>query len=222
MVCVCVVVGGGGGGGAGGGGEEGGGGGGGGGRYTLPVVQKGQQVTHTVGFSSSPSWLSSIDDWYVTEGTSALAVTETSHSIRNGELYKKLTPKTVSCWIRSVVANTLATDGASWGELFGYMHSGTYNNEWQVIDTAKFTPGVRPAAGGGLLTIVEEVPGMVHSEDMSATLADDAFWPSFNVPFFPDIQHAAGYSKSDWSTDPRHCLFTALQASVLNDTASAN
>lgn len=69
----------------------------------------------------------------MTNGTSSLVVIETSHSIRNTALYKKLSQQTVFSWIRSVVANALASDGAEWAALFSAYHSGTYNNEWQVI-----------------------------------------------------------------------------------------
>ena len=58
------------------------------------------------------------------------------------------------------MANTLATDGLTWAELFSYERSGTYNNEWQVIDLEKFTPGTKPTEGSGLLTILEEIPGI--------------------------------------------------------------
>ena len=119
-----------------------------------------------MGFSSSPSWLASIDDWYMTTGTSELAVIETSHGINNKKLYNDLTPKSVLCWIRTIVANTLAMDGNTWAELFSYEHSGTYNNEWQIVDLEKFTPGTKPKEGTGLLTILEEIPGhslhMIH------------------------------------------------------------
>jgi hypothetical protein len=46
----------------------------------------------------SPSWLASMDDWYMTNGTSQLAVIETSHDINNQSLYDKLTPSSVLCW----------------------------------------------------------------------------------------------------------------------------
>mmetsp|Transcript_29011 Transcript_29011/g.87081 ORF Transcript_29011/g.87081 Transcript_29011/m.87081 type:complete len:544 (-) Transcript_29011:156-1787(-) len=181
--------------------------------YHLPVVRKGTQAVHTVSFSSSPSWLASIDDWYMTNGTSSLVVIETSHEIQNSQLYKKLSPQTVFCWLRVVVANALAADGAEWAAIFSAYHSGTYNNEWQVIDLHKFTPGANPSPG--LLTIVEEIPGLIHAEDMTSTMvAMGGYWPSFNVPYFPDIQRAAGYQPSDWTDDPRHCLLKGLQSSV--------
>jgi len=186
--------------------------------YTFPVVKgnEGQIAMQTVSFSSSPSWLSSVDDWYLTDGLSKLAVIETSHSINNHALYSKLRPETVSSWIRVVVANALATDGGSWADIFSIAHSGTYNNQWQVVDMNRFSPGVAPSAG--LLTILEEVPGMIHAEDMTPHLVAEKFWPSFNVPFFPKIQQAAGYTPSDWSGDKRHCLLAALHESVTSIT----
>ena len=184
----------------------------------------------------------------MTTGTSDLAVIETSHGINNKKLYNQLTPMSVLCWIRVIVANTLATDGNSWAELFSYEHSGTYNNEWQVVDLEKFTPGTKPREGTGLLTILEELPGitrdahnsriaifanacihsdswhapcsdivgMIHYEDMTTTLSKQGYWPSFNVPYYPSIQRAAGYSHSDWENDDRHCLFAQLQESVVD------
>ena len=57
------------------------------------------------------------------------------------------------------------------------------------------------------------------SKDMTPKLVAELFWPSFNVPYFKEIQDAAGYSAEDWANDPRHCLFSALQASVVNMSA---
>ena len=37
-------------------------------------------------------------------GTSELAVIETSHAVQNHNLYKKLSSKSVLCWIRTIVA----------------------------------------------------------------------------------------------------------------------
>merc|ERR1712196_225065 len=71
-------------------------------------------------------------------------------------------------------------------------------------------------------TIVEEVPGLVHTEDMTTRLQEDGYFPSFNVPFFPVVQEAAGYSPRSWTGAARYCLFKELQGSVQNpDTMEA-
>lgn len=52
------------------------------------------------------------------------------------------------------------------------MHnSGTYANQWMVLDLAKFSPGMPPRAG--LLHILEELPGLIHYEDMTEILVSE-------------------------------------------------
>ncbi len=38
----------------------------------------------------------------------------------------------------------------------------------------------------GLLWVVEQIPGLVVAADMTPTLLL-GYWPSFNVPFFPEV-----------------------------------
>lgn len=45
-----------------------------------------------------------------------------------------------------------------------------------MIDMNKFTPGTQPAKDDGLLTILEEIPGQIHWEDMTATVSKEGFW----------------------------------------------
>lgn len=40
-----------------------------------------------------------------------------------------------------MVANRLATDGKSWSDIFQQYNSGTYNNQWMVVDYNKFKKG---------------------------------------------------------------------------------
>jgi hypothetical protein len=58
------------------------------------------------------------------------------------------------------------------------------NNQYMVVDLNKFVPGeaLRP----GLLWVAEQVPGLVAAADMTPMLAF-GYWPSFNVPFFPEV-----------------------------------
>ena len=49
---------------------------------------------------------------------------------------------------------------------------------------------------------------------MTGYLTKHGYWPSFNVPYFHEVQVKAGYSASDWSDDDRHCLFEKLQGSI--------
>ncbi len=71
-------------------------------------------------------------------------------------------------WARARIANQLAYSGVSWAEIFAEYHSGTYVNQWMVLDLRKFKPGQDPLPK--FLTVLEEVPGYIRFEDMTPTL----------------------------------------------------
>ena len=62
--------------------------------------------------------------------------------------------------IRSVVANRLASNGQAWCELFTDFNSGTYNNQWMIVDYNKFAPSKQLAAGAGVLHVLEQIPSV--------------------------------------------------------------
>ena len=88
-----------------------------------------------------------------------------------------------------------------------------YTNQWQVVDLNLFTPGA-PSLTAGLLTVVEEIPGLVHVGDQTKYLEKHKYWPSFNVPYYMDVRAANGNFPDSWSTAPRNKLFHLLQGNV--------
>ncbi len=66
-------------------------------------------------------------------------------------------PESILSWMRGRVANQVAGDGAQWAEAFSKHHSGTYVNQWIVVDSNKFVKGQKPLPG--FLTVLEELPG---------------------------------------------------------------
>eukprot|EP01035_Chromulina_nebulosa_P018640 gene18640-24381_t len=179
----------------------------------------GSQINHDIYFSSSPGLLSSIDDFYVIKGHGNLAVIETSLDIYNDELLKLIHTDTLLSWMRAKVSNQLAYDGFSWAERFSSYHSGTYANQWMVIDFDKFTSGNYPSQG--FLTVLEEVPGYIHYEDLTHHLNSEGYWASYNNPYFDDIFILSGYielceadASSCHDTDPRALIFADIQSSV--------
>jgi hypothetical protein len=87
--------------------------------------------------------------------------------------------------------------------------SGSYNNQWIVVDYKLFVAG-QPLADG-LLWIGEQYPGAFPFQDATAVClaiclcvavrasADVAqylrlgYWPSYNIPFMPGTYAAMGY-----------------------------
>jgi hypothetical protein len=157
--------------------------------YSFPL--SGGFVGTEMSFSSYPAYLSSLDDYYAI-WSSGIAVTETTNSIFNMSLYKLVVPQSLFAWHRVRAANLLATTGAQWAAVFSEYNSGTYNNQYMVVEVGKFTP--KAALPPGILTVVEQIPGLVVSGDKTDYLVS-GHWPSYNVPFFPAIYNASGYTQ---------------------------
>jgi hypothetical protein len=138
-----------------------------------------------VSFSSYPGMVYSSDDFYVMD--SGLVVMETSLTILNEKLYGKNAPtRGVFTFIRSMVANLLAGDAPAWAEIFSQQNSGTYNNQWMVVDMNKFVPGTKTLSKD-LFWVLEQIPGRVVAKDMTKLLQAQTYWGSFNRPFFKEI-----------------------------------
>ncbi|KXZ56769.1 hypothetical protein GPECTOR_1g693 [Gonium pectorale] len=72
----------------------------------------------------------------------------------------------------------------------GRFNSGTYNNQYMIINANRFKP--RDELQPGVLWVLEQMPGMIKSADMTEELSR-GYWPSYNVAYFPDVYAAAGY-----------------------------
>jgi len=162
----------------------------------------------TVIFSAYPGLLSSFDDFYVIVDR-GLVVTETTNDICNKTLFSLIKPDTLMCWERTMVADMLATDGKSWTDIFVKFNSGTYNNQFIIMDTRLFKPSSTvesesqqqkqlPYADfpANFLWIVEQMPGKCTAADVTPVLNLQGYWPSYNRPYFPDIFEAMGYKKT--------------------------
>ena len=191
--------------------------------YSFPLMRSGVMgKPYNVYFSSSPALLSSVDDFFTISGYAQLGVIETTNDMLNMDLLDKVVPQSMLSYMRAVISNQLAKDGHNWAELFSEYQSGTYTNQWMVLDLTKFTPAKTPQRG--FLTVLEEVPGRVHWEDMTDSLARNNYWPSYNNPYFVDIQQLSGYAaacnlSSAWCYDtaPRANIFRERQSSIQNE-----
>lgn len=141
--------------------------------YSMPVMLLNGSVYGTIPtdiyFSSSPGLLSSVDDFFLVQGPdSHLSVIETSLDVFDYHVLEKIQPHSVLSWIRSRVSNQLAVSGSDWTRVFSMHHSGTYTNQWMIIDMNKFDSFKQPKPG--FFTVLEEIPGYVHWEDMTQHL----------------------------------------------------
>jgi hypothetical protein len=163
--------------------------------YKHYTLNYGSAVSKQVSFSSYPGNLASIDDFYFAD--TGLAITETTVGIMNATMYDgNVVPQTVLYWIRVMVATRMANSGPEWVEVFSRYNSGTYNNQWIVLDMKLFTPGEDLVPN--TLWIAEQAPGVVASRDRTQTL-QYGYWPSYNLFSVPELAAQAGYnSSSEW------------------------
>uniref|UniRef100_A0A8C6Z6T7 Phospholipase B-like n=1 Tax=Nothoprocta perdicaria TaxID=30464 RepID=A0A8C6Z6T7_NOTPE len=190
-------------------------------KYTLPFRTSARGTGGSVQvFSSYPGTIFSGDDFYIL--SSGLVALETTIGNNNPALWKYIRPQgSVLEWLRNIVANRLARSGAEWAALFRRFNSGTYNNQWMVVDYKAFSPGAA-SAQHGVLTVLEQIPGLVVVADKTELLYQQGYWASYNVPYFEEIFNASGNLElvkkyGDWFSyegSPRARIFRRNQTLV--------
>ena len=142
----------------------------------------------SITMSSYPAAVNSQDDFYITDAN--LYVSETTNSVLNLTLFDLLDPNTLMCWMRTMVANRLADNGYSWIQIFSKYNSGTYNNQFQILDL-KLIDTTNKKISPGALYIVEQLPGSCDFEDVTENLKK-GYWPSYNTPYILSVREKSG------------------------------
>ncbi|XP_019722492.1 putative phospholipase B-like 2 [Hippocampus comes] len=176
-------------------------------------------------FSSYPGSIFSGDDFYIL--SSGLVTLETTIGNSNPALWKFVQPTgTVMEWLRNIVANRLAVTAKAWAELFSKYNSGTYNNQWMIVDYNNFTPGMTNIMED-LFVVLEQIPGQIVFTDKTEELLQKGYWASYNIPYYEDIFNASGCNElvkkfGSWFSldqNPRAQIFKRDQKAV-TDVAS--
>ena len=132
-----------------------------------------------ISMSSYPGFVFSFDDFYLSSNN--LAIFETTFSNFNETLNQYITSSTLLDWIRIALSVRVATDGPSFKEVFEKQNSGTYNNQWVVVDYNKLN-SVDSGLPEGTVTVSEQLPGYVFYKDFSKEVEETGYFGSFNVP----------------------------------------
>lgn len=179
-------------------------------------------ASNRLSFSSYPGFLESLDDFYIL--SSGLILLQTTNSVYNKTLLKLVVPETLLAWQRVRVANMMAQGGKEWSQLFSMYNSGTYNNQYMVLDLKKVT--LKKSIDKGALYVVEQIPTYVEYSDQTNILRK-GYWASYNIPFHQTVYNWSGYPLLvhklglDYSYDlaPRAKIFRRDQGTV-TDMAS--
>lgn len=145
-------------------------------------------ATSKLSFSSYPGFLVSLDDFYILG--SGLLMLQTTNNVYNKSLFKEVEPQSLFAWQRVRIANMMANNGQDWGRIFEKYNSGTYNNQYMILDLKKVE--LKKRIHTGALFIVEQIPTMVRYSDQTNIL-QKGYWPSYNIPFDEVIYNMSSY-----------------------------
>ncbi|XP_073229179.1 phospholipase B-like 1 isoform X2 [Porites lutea] len=133
-------------------------------------------------FSSYAGYLVSLDDFYIMD--SGLIMLQTTNSLFNTSLLKYVSTESLLAWHRVRLSNLMARGGKEWAEIYTQYNSGTYNNQYMLLDLKKVQ--LKKSLLTGALWVVEQIPGLVVSGDQTEILRA-GYWPSYNVPFYEQV-----------------------------------
>ena len=156
---------------------------------TMLRLYKTYKFQVAVSFSSYGGLIESKDDWYVT--SNGLVAQETTNPQNNATLSRLyVVPKTISEFMRVLMANYLSNTAPQWADIFDTLNSGTYNNQWMCVDMKLFTPGKEIVSD--TLWVAEQLPGSVTMGDQSKILREQKYWASYNRPFYQKVRELSG------------------------------
>ena len=178
-----------------------------------------------VSFSSYPGYLESVDDFYYAD--SGLVMLETTNGFVNASLWDLIQPHSLFAWQRVRLAMQNAGTGKQWYEHVAFHNSGTYNNQYAILNMRLFTPyqALKPET----LWVMEQIPGLVYGSDQTHLLTF-GYFPSYNVPFFREVYDRSGFDEMasrlgasvpglDFQLAPRALIFRRDQGLVTNMTS---
>ena len=154
------------------------------------IPNEGHEVkSNVVTMSSYPGAINSQDDFYITDKD--LYIAETTNHIYDNNLWDLLTPNSLMCWMRTMLANRLSDNSKYWADIFQIENSGTYNNQFQILDLKKINTTSKDIQDEAFY-ILEQMPGFCGIEDVTQTLRY-GYWPSYNTPYIKQIRKMSGY-----------------------------
>ena len=142
-------------------------------------------------FTSYPATLSSVDDFYIS--SHGLVTIETTNSLYNDTLFSQITPNCLFTSERAMISNRISNSSKEWAENFVKYNSGTYNNQFMVLDKNKVHLGNKDNSSieQDAFYIVETLPGMAKINNVTDILKF-GYWSSFNIPYDKDIYDISG------------------------------
>lgn len=146
-------------------------------------------------FSSYPGQ-ASLDDWLI--NGHRLGIQETTNDCNNDELFREyVLPNTVLTFLRTMAASVWASTAPEWSDIFLNKNSGTYSNQWMIVDFKLVTEDAlvsKKPLPQGTFVVLEQMPGRENcvSRDQTDVLNAKGFWKSFNLAYYESVRKING------------------------------
>lgn len=148
-------------------------------QYHISSVSSEPVPGSRITFSGYPGVLYSTDDFYLI--SSQLVVTQTWIRNNKTKLWNNVKPAgRFLAGPRIMAANRLAKNNDEWRKHLAYKNSGTFNNQWLVVDYNNYVPS--GPLTNGTFSVIEQIPGKVSSVDLSFELIQNGHFASHNLP----------------------------------------
>ncbi|KAJ3440071.1 phospholipase b-related [Anaeramoeba flamelloides] len=169
-------------------------------------------------FSGYGGVIVSQDDYYQVD--KSRIIIETTMIVFNTDIYKYVTSESLLSTYRTMVCNRNAKNGKDWADCYSQYNSGTYNNDWLVVDYLKW----EESSKSDIVWCCEQMPGKILCDDITSTLLQDKYIPTYNIPRFAEIFNYSGYDGAvkkygswfDFELHPRAQIFRRNQSSIKN------
>ena len=168
-----------------------------------------------ISFSSQPGAISSQDDFYIIDGSRVVA--ETTIVAYNPLVYEYLHYDSIPYWVRVTLANLAFTDQSSWADMYFKHRSGTYNDQWLVVDFNSYNASKGDFSHAkDIIWMIEEFYTLTSAIDVTQELlVPQGYVASYNAPYNKTLWELSK-NLDHYDNNPRAKLFAKYAPEIKN------
>jgi len=173
-----------------------------------------------ISMSSYPGCISSTDDYFVTNRGFALMSTSLYIPDSGNFSVPSQSADGLPAFLRATIATRLATLPRTWAKVYGYLPGLAATKQWLLVDYSKLKE-LQPL-GNDTVWLVESLPRLQRSGDVTEYLNTQGFFTAQGQPFFRQIREEFGLSEyAPSSYELHHQSSLVDKATTVNSVANA-
>mmetsp|Transcript_147069 Transcript_147069/g.256631 ORF Transcript_147069/g.256631 Transcript_147069/m.256631 type:complete len:662 (+) Transcript_147069:102-2087(+) len=158
--------------------------------------------------TSYPGCISSTDDFFMTDR--GLLLMSTNMGVpKTGKFSKpRLSNEGLPSFVRSLISTRLAILPRSWARIYGFLSGIAGAKQWIIVDYNKFKK--RQPIANETVFMVEALPSLMRTADVSAAVHEYGFFQAHGVPHFKQIREIFGLPRMPESIRQEHKMSALL------------